>query len=351
MTTPWDRFKEAALGGAPDEVPVALIVDSPWLPGYAGIDTRDYYLLPDKWLQIQLGLLDRFPGAVWIPGFWVEYGMAAEPSAFGARVHFYDDRPPSIEPLVSDLAFWASVGPADPRTDGLMPLVLRLYEVVEARLQAEGLGVRMVAARGPMTIASWLMGVTPLLMGVAKAPQQVHAILETMTTTIIRWLEAQLDVLRAPEGILLLDDIVGMVSPRHYEELIHPHLWRIFDRFAGFVRIYHNDTPCPRLLERLAEASFDVFNFSHEMDLAEVKARMGHRVALMGNVPPLDVGVRGTPQEVARAARHCLEEGAPGGGMILSFGGGVSPGTPAENIDALVGTARGWSPREQEVSS
>jgi len=51
--------------------------------------------------------------------------MAAEPSAFGAKVHFHPDRPPSIEPVVSDLtfqyegkrsgSFWADVKPADPR--------------------------------------------------------------------------------------------------------------------------------------------------------------------------------------------------------------------------------------------
>ena len=65
----------------------------------------------------------------------------------------------------------------------------------------------------------------------------------------------------------------------------------------------------------------------------------------MGNVPPLDVGVRGTPQEVAESARQCLDKGAPGGGMILSFGGGVSPGTPPENVDALLEAARMWSNR------
>jgi uroporphyrinogen decarboxylase len=64
---------------------------------------------------------------------------------------------------------------------------------------------------------------------------------------------------------------------------------------------------------------------------------------MMGNVPPLDVGVRGTPEEVAQSAQACLDKGAPGGGMILSFGGGVSPGTPAENIDAILNTAREWS--------
>ncbi len=343
MSTPWQQFKEAARLGEPDQVPVALIVDSPWLPDYAGIDTRDYFLLPDKWLEINLGLLERFPDAVWIPGFWLEYGMAAEPSAFGVIPRFYPDRPPSIEPIIDDLEFWADVKPADPEQAGLMPLILRLYEIMEERLQARGMVIKMVAARGPMTLASWLMGVTPLLMGVAANPGPVSRLLEMTTTTIIRWLQAQLDRLRQPEGILLLDDIVGLVSPRHYETLILPHLRRIFDRFEGLIRVYHNDTPCPRLLPGLVEANFDVFNFSHEMDIGEVKATMGHRVALMGNVPPLDMGVRGTPAEVVDRARACLDKAAPGGGMILSFGGGVSPGTRPENIDALLRAAHEWS--------
>lgn len=348
MGTPWARFKLAAQLGEPDQVPVALIVDSPWLPGYAGIDTRDYFLFPERWLDINMGLLQRFPDAVWVPGFWVEYGMAAEPSAFGARVRFYADRPPSIEPLIPDLAFWADVKPANPGEDGLMPLVLRLYTVIEECLRAEGLGISMVAARGPMTLASWLMGVTPLMMAVTMDPGQVSRILETMTTTIIRWLHAQLETLRQPEGILLLDDLVGMVSRRHYAELIHPHLRRIFDEFEGLIRVYHNDTPCPHLLDDLAAANFDAFNFSHEMDIGEVKAVMGHRVALMGNVPPLDMGVRGTPAEVMTWACACLDKAAPGGGMILSFGGGVSPGTPPENVDALLRAAREWPASKAE---
>jgi uroporphyrinogen-III decarboxylase len=343
MTSAWNSFKIAAQLGEPEQVPVALIVDSPWLPGYVGIDTRDYYLFPDKWLEINLGLLERFPGVVWIPGFWVEYGMAAEPSAFGVKLQFHADSPPSVEPLVTDLSFWDKLKPINPQTDGLMPLILRLYKVMDERLQADGLGINMVCARGPMTAASWLSGMTPLLMEVALNPDRVSRILDSVTTTIIRWLHAQLDTLHQPEGIMVLDDIVGMVSQKHYEELIHPHLRRIFDEFDGLIRVYHNDTPCPHLLESLAEANFDVFNFSHKTDIAAVKAKMGHRVAMMGNVPPLDVGVRGTPAEVAQAAQECLNKGAPGGGMILSFGGGVSPGTPAENIDALLETARTWS--------
>jgi uroporphyrinogen decarboxylase len=341
-TAAWERFITAARLGTPDLVPVALIVDSPWLPGYAGIDTRDYFLFPDQWLQINLDLLKRFPEAVWIPGFWAEFGMAAEPSAFGCKMRFYSDRPPSIEPLVPDLAFWEKADPINPNEDGLMPLMLRLYQRTDQRLEAEGLGIRMVAARGPLTTASWLTGISPLMEGMLAQPEQVNKILETVTTSLIRWLEAQLGTLRQPEGILLLDDLVGMVSRRTYEKMVEPHLKRIFAHFSGILRIYHNDTPCPHLLESLSQAGFDVFNFSHKTDIALVKEKMLGRVALMGNVAPLDLGVRGTPEQVYAAATECLNKAAPGGGMILSFGGGVSPGTLPENIDALLEAARVW---------
>ncbi|NOX63237.1 MAG: hypothetical protein GXP42_15025, partial [Chloroflexi bacterium] len=163
---------------------------------------------------------------------------------------------------------------------------------------------------------------------------------------------AQLKRLKAPEGVLLLDDIVGMVSVEHYNELVAPHLRRIFDEFEGLIRIYHNDTPCAHLYPALAEANFDVFNFSHEADIAVVKAQMGHRVALMGNVPPLEIGVRGGPDAVAAHAKACLDKAAPGGGMILSVGGGVSPGMPAENIDAMLAAARDWvKPSSEEIAA
>ena len=338
----WNDFKAAARLGQPSRVPVALIVDSPWLPGWAAIDTRDYFLFPEKWLQINKRLLERFPGIVWIPGYWVEFGMAAEPSAFGAKIRFFADQPPAIEPLHADLAFWSTAKSVNPLEDGLMPLVLRLYQKMDARLSAEGTPIRMVAARGPLAVASWLVGITRLMEGLAVEPELTKKLLDTVTTSLISWLQAQLDCLSQPEGILLLDDLVGMVSPRTYQSQVEPHLKRIFAAFDGLIRIYHNDTPCPRLLEPLAQAGFDVFNFSHETDITLVKEKMGHRVALMGNVGPLGLGVRGTSEEVYQAAMNCLRKAAPGGGMILSFGGGVSPGTKPENIDALLQAVRDY---------
>jgi uroporphyrinogen-III decarboxylase len=55
----------------------------------------------------------------------------------------------------------------------------------------------------------------------------------------------------------------------------------------------------------------------------------------MGNVNPLEVAVRGTPEEVKDETLEVLE-GSGGEGIILSVGGGTSPGMPRENILAML---------------
>ena len=331
---PWNRFLTVARGGTADRTPVALIVDSPWLPGYAGVDTLDYYLHPDLWLRMNLDLLARFPEVAWVPGFWVEYGMAAEPSAFGARIIWHRDSPPSIEAVRGGLDALDDIKPADPSEHGLMPLVLQLYRDRQRRLAAEGLGVRMVAARGPHAIAGWMLGVTGLMVALKREPARAARLLDVLTETIISWLRAQIDAVGGVDGVLLLDDIPGLLSPKIFDALAAPYLSRIFEAFDGLVRVYHNDTPCPHLLPRLAEMPFEVFNFSHQTDIAIVREVMP-RQALMGNVPPLQVMAQGAPDQAREWAQECVRK-TGGRGLILSPGGGVSPGTPAENIDALV---------------
>jgi hypothetical protein len=65
--------------------------------------------------------------------------------------------------------------------------------------------------------------------------------LRTVTTSIIRWLHAQLDTFRQPEGILRLDDMVGMVSKIQHETIVRPPFKRIFDEFDSQIRIYRYD--------------------------------------------------------------------------------------------------------------
>lgn len=53
--------------------------------------------------------------------------------------------------------------------------------------------------------------------------------------------------------------------------------------------------------------------------------------------------MRETPEVVKQWAKNCLDKAAPGGGMIVSLGGGVSMGTPSASPDAILEAAREWS--------
>jgi uroporphyrinogen decarboxylase len=336
----WQDFLTAARGGTAGRVPVALIVDSPWMPGFAGLHTLDFFLDTRLWLDAHLKVVARFPEVVFLPGFWVEYGMANEPSAFGARVVWRPDSPPSIRHLELPPPQWPSLPRPDPETDGLMPLVLRRLELLERGELPEPHRIHLAAARGPLAVAAHVLGTTTFLEATAAEPEAAAAAIDVFTDTVIAFLRAQLARLREPLGVLVLDDLPGMLSPRGFDRMALPYLQRVFDGFPGLLRIYHNDTPCPHLLSRMGQLHCEMWNFSHEMDIGLVKAAVP-RLSLLGNVAPLGTLVRGTPDEVYAEARACVEKAAPGGGFVLSAGGGASPGTPAESIDALVRAARG----------
>jgi uroporphyrinogen decarboxylase len=326
-------------------VPIALIVDSPWMPGFLGMNTLDFFLYPDAWLEAHLRVLERFPEVVFVPGFWIEYGMANEPSAFGAPILWHPDSPPALRSIELPPERWAELPHVDPERDGLMPLVLRRLERLERGGLKEPHRVRFAAARGPLTLAQHVLGMTRFLEATLAAPEAASAALEVFTATVIAFLRAQLSRLREPVGILLLDDVPGLLSPQSFDEVARPYLQRVFHAFPDLLRIYHNDTPCPHLLSRIGQLDFEVWNFSHEMDIAQVRQAVAPRIALMGNVAPLDVLARGEAPQVFAAARECIAKAAAGGGFILSAGGGLSPGTGAEQIDALVRAAASIPPR------
>jgi uroporphyrinogen decarboxylase len=341
-STVWQDFLTAARGGTPERVPTALIIDSPWMPGFAGMNTLDFFLYPDEWLGAHLKVLKRFPDVIFLPGFWVEYGMANEPSAYGSALMWRPDSPPGMRPLDLSCEAWGDLPRPDPETDGLMPLVLRRLERLEQGALPEPHRIHFAAARGPLTLATHVLGTTTFLEATAGEPEAAHAALDAFTDVVLAFLRAQIQRLREPLGILLLDDIPGMLSPRSFEAMAVPYLKRILEAFDGLIRIYHNDTPCPHLLSRIGLLPFEVWNFSHEMDIAAVREAVGPEMALLGNVAPLDTLARGTPEQVLEEARACVEKAAPRGAFILSAGGGASPGTPAENIDVLVRAAADW---------
>jgi uroporphyrinogen decarboxylase len=266
--------------------------------------------------------------------------MAIEPSALGGKVRFPADQTPSELPMLFHLEDLDQLPEVDPQTDGLMPVALRQYRAQKRRISEAGYTIPVVAARGPLALAVFLRGLTPFMMDITDNPAGVHRLLAYTTNATVAWLKAQAEAVgESVEGILVLDDIVGFLSRKHYQEFAHPYLQTVFSRFpSSWVKVYHNDARIDPFLEDLAEVGFDVLNWTHKLDINEVRKRTRGKVCLMGNVPPLELGVRGTPAEVKAAALNLLRS-AGREGVILSLGGGVSPGMSAANIHAMIEAA------------
>ncbi|MBE0537936.1 MAG: uroporphyrinogen decarboxylase [Phycisphaerae bacterium] len=330
------RFEEIVRNRRREDTMVALIIDSPWLPGYAEVNTLDFYFEVDVWLDVHRRVVRDLPGAAFVPGSWFEFGMAAEPSGWGVPIQWKQDGPPAVHRYAGTLDALVAANVPNPEADGLMPAILRRYEKTGPVLVKEGLSPRMAACRGPLAIASHLMGVTEFLMATQLEADKCLKLVDKITQFCIRWLRCQLAYMDQPFGVLVLDDVVGMLSPADAERFALPYLKAIFDAFGDLVHIYHNDTPNANMVKGLATIGMDVFNFSHLVDVAKARTDLGPDVVLMGNIPPLDVLVRGTAADVRQATRELLAKTQQYGPILISPGGGVSPETPIANLQAML---------------
>jgi len=344
----WQQFKAAAKRHPGAGVPLALIVDSPWMPAHLGITHHEYYFDSEVWFNAHRRVIEEFPEVTFFPSWWAEIGMAAEPSALGVRVRFWPHQTPGEQRLPFRLDDLEQLTPPDPTSDGFCPLILHRYATMKHRVFEAGYTIPVVAARGPLCTAAFFRGVTQLLMDMIDEPERVLKLIHLCTTLTIDWLKAQAAAIGpCVEGILVLDDIVGLIGPDAYEQFAHPFLKRICAAFPDdWVKVYHNDAGIEACLERLPDTGFDVLNWGKQTDIAAACARVGGRMTLMGNVSPLEIGVRGTPERVEQATLDVLRKAA-GHPLVLSVGGGVSPGMPAANIRAMVRALKVWQQHEE----
>lgn len=73
-----------------------------------------------------------------------------------------------------------------------------------------------------------------------------------------------------------------------------------------------------------------------DIDMGDAKRLYGDRLVLMGNLNTTELMLRGTPEDVYRAACQLIEQCKPGGGFILSTGDQCGRDTPDENIRAML---------------
>lgn len=332
----WQLLLDVIHGENTRERPIGFIIDSPWLPGWAGISTLDYYVSGPRWFQANKKAIETFPDVMFLPGFWSEYGMCSEPSAFGAKQIWSAYNLPHAERIILETDDMKKIQKPNPKTDGLLPFILQRLTEYEPQIREMGHAVRFAIARGPLNIASFLMGTTEFMTALMLQPEETYHLLRVISGFTVDWLQLQKEIFPTIDGILVLDDIVGFVGEEECREFAVPYLKEIFNAFDATVRFFHNDAEGLISTPFLKEIGVNLFNFSFNHSINEIRGLAGPDIALLGNLPPRDVLAAGTPEIVAAETRKMYREVVDKSRIIWSCGGGIPQDVPTENIRAFI---------------
>jgi len=339
----WDDLAAMIDGRKINYQPTGFIIDSPWIPQWYGISNIDYYSSDELWLRANLKAINSFPHSWFLPGFWSEYGMCTEPSAFGARMIWLEKNLPHAEKTISNVGDIVKVPQPDVKRDGLLPFVINRLKITEKEIIKSGHQIRFAVSRGPFNIASFLMGTTEFMMSLAMNPEEASRLISRITSFICDWIAWQKECFPSIDGIFILDDIIGFVGEDEFRQFVIPSFRKILNSIDAKVKFLHNDAQGLITAKYLNEMVINMFNFSFEHTMSDIRELAGPEVILVGNIPPRDVLAAGTSEQVNEAVKKAMGEITDHSNIIWSCGGGMPPGTSNKNIKTFMDAVKQYS--------
>ena len=186
---------------------------------------------------------------------------------------------------------------------------------------------------GPLAEAADLRGDAQILLDLMMEPEWAGELMDIVVDNAIEYARAQIEA--GAETIGVGDAIVSQISADTYEELVLPRQKRLFDaiRGAGGIVRLHICGDTNHLLHLLAKAGPDMFDCDWMVDMKKAREAFGSRVVLTGNLDPVNVVMKGTPDQIREGFQNIYQQ--VGNPYIINAGCEVPAGTPDENLRAL----------------
>jgi uroporphyrinogen decarboxylase len=204
---------------------------------------------------------------------------------------------------------------------------------------------------GPFTLASYLIEGHPTRDFIStktvmyRDPETWCILLNKLTVAMSAYLKAQ--VLAGVDAVQLFDTWIGCLSPQDYHEYVLPYSRRIFkDMEDSNVPRIHFGTGTSALLEEMKEAGGDVFGVDWRIPLDVAWNRLGHDVAIQGNMDP--AALLAHVDLINSRAKDILSQTKGVPGHIFNLGHGVLADTPVENAVELVKFVHGFTKNPAE---
>jgi uroporphyrinogen decarboxylase len=290
---------------------------------------------PDFATEVTLQPLDRFP----LDAAILFSDILTVPDAMGLGLYFSEGEGPKFErPLKTE---------ADIKALRVPDIGKDLKYVTDAVTQIrKGLDGRvpLIGFSGsPFTLSCYMVegggseDYAKVKTLMYNEPKLMHHILEVTTQAVIQYLNAQIEA--GAQAVMLFDSWGGVLSHAAFHEFSLPYSQRIVEALTkekDGVRI-------PNIvftkgggiwIESIANIGCDAVGLDWTMDIGIARQKVGHKVALQGNLDP--VVLFASPEAIRGEVEKILSSYGFGSGHVFNLGHGISQHTNPEHAAALV---------------
>jgi len=262
-----------------------------------------------------------------------------EASDLGAKIEWYEDRPPAIneeQALFADKSVLAQMKIPDSTAGGRME-----DRVKGVALLRERAGMDLFVegwVEGPCAESADLRGISRLMIDFSDDPEFVRDLFEFTLRRAIDFAAAQIDA--GADLIGIGDAAASLVGPRIYREFVLPCEKRLVDAIhnqGGKVRLHICGNP-RRIVEGMAELNCEMVDIDYPVAMDQARLLAGPYQVLAGNLDPVRDVRNGSPEAISLSLARLQEQAGPH--WIVAAGCEIVRDTPHENVRAMVEFAR-----------
>jgi uroporphyrinogen decarboxylase len=339
-----ELFLRACRGEAVPRVPVWMMRQAGrYLPEYRELRAKHAFLevckTPDLAVEVSLQPFRRLG----VDAIIVFSDILIPAEAMGLPLELGDAGPNLPEPVRS-LDAVRKLRQFDPETETGF-----LMEAIRRIVRTAGRDVAVLGfAAAPWTLACYMVeGRTK--EGFAKVKEFLYTEPETFRELLSRIAQATVGYLKAQvaagaAAVQLFDTWCGELALPEYRAFVLPAVQEVISAMRGSVPVIYYTKASHHLLPAVAESGADVLSCDWRVNLAELRAKIGSKIALQGN---LDPAVLFAPQEHIRRTTEEILQQLGGVGHILNLGHGILPSTPVENAQTFIAAGQEFVFREK----
>jgi len=348
-----DRLIRAIRQEPVDVTPVWIMRQAGrYLPEYREVRQRAGSFLklcktPELACEVTLQPLNRFP----LDAAILFSDILTIPDAMGLGLQFVEGEGPQFDRPIRSERDIAALGIPDPEVH--LRYVLDAVRLIRHELAGK---VPLIGFCGsPWTLAAYMLegranrNFPMVQAALREQPHLLHFLLDILAQSVAQHLNAQIKA--GVQVAMIFDTWGGMLDTQNYQDFSLQYIRQIISLLIR----EHMGVEIPVILftknggqwlELMAHSGCQAIGVDWQMHLGEARARVGHKVALQGNMDPGMLLCQ--PEKIEAEVARILSEFGGGSGHIFNLGHGITPDVPPENVAVLVNAVHSLSRQYHE---